>query len=128
MLGSCQRVKSAVSPHQKSLLYCAARGSFNIKKRKRTKRAIFSRMLQREVHYMEYEEAVSSQKSLTANINAYIMRNQEMIDHSDICVFYYNKGYLPLKSKPASKCLSDHQPKSGTAISFTYAAQKRRKS
>ncbi|MCH5157787.1 MAG: hypothetical protein J1F33_01195 [Clostridiales bacterium] len=75
---------------------------------------------------MDYEETICSQKSPTANKNAYIMRNQEMIDNSDVCVFYYNKDYLPPKQKPSNKYLPKHQPKSGTAIAYTYATQKKK--
>ena len=84
-------------------------------------------MVKREVHYMDYEETISSQKSLTANKNAYIMRNQEMIDNSDVCVFYYNESYLPPKRKSTSKFLPDYQPKSGTAITYTYAIRKKKR-
>lgn len=54
------------------------------------------------------------------------MRNQEMIENSDICVFYYNKDYLPPKRKAPNKLMPDYQPNSGTAIAYAYAVQKRK--
>lgn len=53
------------------------------------------------------------------------MRNQDMIDHSDVCVFYYNKDYLPPKRKQSSRNIVDYQPRSGTAVAFTYAQRKK---
>lgn len=87
----------------------------------------FSQMVKHEVHYADYEEAVNSQKAIKANKNAYIMRNQEMIDASDVCVFYYDKDYKPPIRKSTNKFLPDYQPKSGTAIAFAYAEQKKKR-
>ncbi len=86
----------------------------------------FAKTLKREIHFEDYEETVDSQKSRKANKNAYIMRNQEMIDNSDICVFYYNKDYLPPKRKRVKRDVSEYQPKSGTAIAFQYAKAKKK--
>ena len=87
---------------------------------------LFSRITKNDVHYTDYEEAVSSIKARNANKNAYVMRNQEMIDNSEVCVFYYNKEYLPPKRKATSKFLPDYQPKSGTAIAYAYAVKKKK--
>lgn len=87
---------------------------------------ILSRLLRNEVHYADYEEAVDCEKSYNANKNAYIMRNQEMIDCCDICVFYYNEQYLPPRRKQSKKDILGYQPKSGTAIAFAYAKRKRK--
>ena len=54
------------------------------------------------------------------------MRNQEMIDNSSVSVFYYNKDYLPPKRKAPNRFLPDYQPKSGTAIAYAYAVQKKK--
>ncbi|MCH5164079.1 MAG: DUF1273 family protein [Clostridiales bacterium] len=87
---------------------------------------LFSQIVKHTGHYADYEEAVSSQKSLKANKNTYIMRNQEMIDGSDVCVFYYNKDYLPPRRKQSKRSVFDYQPKSGTAIAVAYALQKKK--
>lgn len=88
---------------------------------------LFLKFAHKEVHYTDYEEAFDSEKSSRAGKNAYIMRNEEMIDRSDVCVFYYNKDYLPPKRKPTNKYLSVRQTKSGTAIAFAYATQKKKR-
>ena len=54
------------------------------------------------------------------------MHNQDMIDHSDVCVFYYNKDYLPNKRKQSLQSVVDYQPKSGTAVAFTYVKHKKK--
>lgn len=49
---------------------------------------LFSQIAKHEVHFADYEQSINSQKALNANKNVYIMRNQAMIDASDVCVFY----------------------------------------
>ena len=114
-------------PHLKRISYTAPHETaFTSKEERESCEKFFSQMTKREVHYTDYEEAVSSTKSIKANKNAYIMRNQEMIDNSDVCVFYYNKDYLPPRRKAQNKFLPDYQPKSGTAIAYAYAIQKKK--
>ena len=100
--------------------------AFTSKKERESCERLFSQIVKREVHYTNYEEAVRSEKPLNATENVYIMSNQEMIDNSDICVFCYNKDYLPPKRKAPNKSLPDCQPNSGTAIAYAYAVQKQK--
>ncbi len=114
-------------PHLKRISYNTPHElAFTSKEEREQCEKFFSQMLKHEVHYADYEEAVSSQKSLKANKNAYIMRNQEMIEGSDVCVFYYNKDYLPPLRKRSKRRVFENQPKSGTAIAFAYALQKKK--
>lgn len=87
---------------------------------------IYLTLVGREVQLTDYESAVNSQKSQNATEDTYIMRNQEMVDNSDVCVFYYDKDYLPPRRKRAKNVVSDYQPKSGTAIVFAYARRKKK--
>ena len=104
-------------PHIKRVCYTAPHEVvFTSKEEREQCEQFFSQMIKHEVHYTDYEEAINSQKAIKANKNAYIMRNQEMIDASDVCVFYYNKDYKPPIRKSSNKFLPDYQPKSGTAI------------
>ncbi len=80
----------------------------------------------KEEHFADYEHAVKSQRSINATTDTYVMRNQEMIDNSDVCIFYYNKDYLPPRRKQSKRHAFDYQPKSGTAVAFTYAKQKKK--
>ena len=113
-------------PNCKSKSIATHETAFTSKAERESCEQFFSRIAKCEVHYTDYEEAVSSTKSINANKNAYIMRNQEMIDNSDVCIFYYNKDYLPPKRKAPNKFLPDYQPKSGTAIAYAYAVQKKK--
>ncbi len=87
---------------------------------------LFTKFAHKEAHYADYEIAIDCEKSFRANKNAYIIRNQEMIDNSDVCVFYCRKNYLPPKRQQSKRQLCDYQPKSGTAIAFAYATQKKK--
>lgn len=100
--------------------------AFTSKEERENCEQLFSQMTKRDVHFADYEQSVNSQKASNANKNAYIMRNQAMIDASDVCVFYYNKDYLPPMRKSVIGYLPDYQPKSGTATAFAYATQKKK--
>lgn len=114
-------------PNIKRISYNAPHEAAITSKEERLKfEKFYSEMLKHEVHFADYDDAVNSQKSIKANKNAYIMRNQDMIDNSDVCVFYYNKDYLPPIRKSSNKFLPDYQPKSGTAIAYAYAVQKKK--
>ena len=57
---------------------------------------------------------------------AYVERNQIMIDHSDICVVYYNKDYQPPTGKNSRRDIAHYQSKSGTRIAYEYAQKKKK--
>ena len=58
-----------------------------------------------------YEKTYFAEKAHNANRLVYVKRNEELIDNSDICVFYYKYN----------------APHSGTAIAFDYAQKHRKK-
>ncbi len=114
-------------PHIKRICYTAPHEAALTSKEERQQcERFFSERLKHEVRFVDYEEAVHSQNALKANKNAYIARNRDMIDSSDICVFYYDKDYLPPKRKASNTFLPDYQSKSGTAIAFQYAVSKKK--
>lgn len=114
-------------PRLKRINYTAPHEvAFTSKEERECSEQFFSQMVGCKVHYTDYEETVSSQKALKANKNSYIMRNQEMIEGSDMCVFYYDKDYLPPKRKQSKRSVLDYQPKSGTAVAFAYATRKKK--
>ena len=114
-------------PNIKRVCYNAPHETaFTSKEERENCERLFSQMTKQKVHFTDYEQTVNPQKELKANKNAYIMRNQAMIDASDVCVFYYNKDYMPPMRKSANRYLPDYQPKSGTATAFAYATQKKK--
>ena len=46
-----------------------------------------------------------------------------MIKECDICVFYYNKNYMPPKRKSCNRAVSYYIPKSGTALAYDFAVR-----
>lgn len=126
----CHRVVTELQeqfPNLKRICYNTQHETVFISKEERKSyEQFFSHMVKHEVHFTDYEESVSSKISINANKNTYIMRNKEMIDNSDVCVFYFNKDYLPPKRKTSNKFLPDHQPKSGTSIAFAYAMRSKK--
>ena len=80
-------------------------------------------------HYKDYlldsyDDTIMPKRVENAGKASYVERNQEMIDASDFCVFYYNPSYLPPKRKYAKRDISDYQPKSGTRLAWDYANQR----
>ncbi len=63
----------------------------------------------------DFDGAKASERRLRAGRASYVERNEEMIADSDICVFFYREGTLPIA----------HQ-KSGTQIAFAYALAKKK--
>ena len=57
----------------------------------------------------------------------YVERNQAMIDNSDYCIFYYNENYKPKPRKQSKQDINYYQLKSGTALTYKYAKQKKKK-
>ena len=76
-----------------------------------------------EVRVREFEEIKKSDRVNSAGRAAYVERNQDMINASNYCVFFY----CPYKSKVRSKKLTQgvckYQTISGTALAFLYAIQ-----
>lgn len=68
-----------------------------------------------------YEESIFPNGVSGSGKASYVKRNAAMISESEVCVFYYNKGYLPPKRKHNKKCVDEYQPKSGTALAYKYA-------
>ena len=77
----------------------------------------------RDVYVREVEEIKKPDRVNSAGRAAYVERNQDMINASNYCVFFY----CPYKSKVRSKKLTQgvckHQTISGTALAFLYAIQ-----
>ena len=114
-------------PHIKRVSYVTPHETAVTSKEQRMRlEQIYAGLAGSEVRLRDYESAVNSQKSQNATKNAYIMRNQEMIDNSDVCVFYYDKNYLPPKRKLSERQVAFYQPQSGTSVAFAYATAKRK--
>ncbi|MDO5477841.1 MAG: hypothetical protein Q4G23_01610 [Clostridia bacterium] len=74
-----------------------------------------------------YEDTYFPEQIENSGRASYVKRNREMIDNSDYCVIYYDKSYVPPKSKNNRQDLLCNKTKSGTAIAYDYAAKKGKK-
>ena len=90
-------------------------------------RSHFSYVSQSYIDYLlkSYEDTYIPQRVEIASIASYVERNQEMINSSDFCVFYYDKDYAPPMRKHSRHSLY-YQPKSGTRLAYEYAIQKKK--
>ena len=73
-----------------------------------------------------YEKTICPKGVGSSGRASYVERNRAMIDGSDICIFYYDKNYLPTRRKNGQQDLIDYQPKSGTAAAYDYALKKKK--
>lgn len=63
-----------------------------------------------------YEGTYYPQNVLDSGRAAYIKRNEEMIQKSDFCVFYYNETFLPSIRKSGTKIALDYAARKGKEI------------
>ena len=73
----------------------------------------------------DFEDAYMPERIENAGVARYVECNQEMIDGSDYCVFYYDENYKPPRRKYSKRSVGDYQPKSGTKVAFDYANQRK---
>ena len=72
----------------------------------------------------DFEDTYMPEKIENAGAARYVERNQEMINVSDYCVFYYNEEYKPPMRKQSKRSLTSYQPNSGTKRAYEYAIRK----
>ncbi len=74
----------------------------------------------------DFEDTYMPERIENAGVTRYVERNQEMIDGSNYCIFYYNEDYKPQRRKYSKHSVGNYQPKSGTRLAFDYANQRKR--
>lgn len=97
-----------------------------MKDEKEERERIARAVTKRDIKYKDYDGVRQSERIYNAGKASYVERNQDMINESAYCVFYYNPYYLPPKRKQSKRSLGEYQPKSGTGIAFNYAYQRKR--
>ena len=115
-----------VYPHIRRIAYTCRHEYAVMKKDKAEKEQILSSLLQRPVNIQDYDGEYEHPTKYTSGRASYVARNQAMINHSDFCIFYFNETYLPPQRKYSNRFLTDYQPKSGAAIAYKYAVQKKK--
>lgn len=74
----------------------------------------------------DFEDTYMPECIENAGVARYVERNQEMINASDYCIFYYDPQYQPPKRKYSKHGVGEYQPKSGTKVAFDYANRRKR--
>ena len=87
---------------------------------------ILSKQENKEINILGVEEEYDHAKKYISGRASYIIRNQAIIDASDICIFYYDDTYRPPLRKRSKNSISKYQPNSGTALSYKYALSKKK--
>ena len=87
---------------------------------------IYSHFRKEKVTLLGVEEEVEHKTKYTSGRASYVERNQAMINDSDFCVFYYDENYQPEIRKYSKRSIGYYQPKSGTALAYAYAKQKKK--
>ena len=114
------------NPQIKRIMYTCRSEYACMKEEKEERERIARTVTKRHITYKDYDGSIMSDRLWSAGKASYVERNQDMINASDYCVFYYDLQYRPPKRK-YSKCdISEYQPKSGTQLAFDYAYQRRR--
>ena len=80
----------------------------------------------RKIKIEDYDGEEQSERIKRAGKASYIERNEDMINASDYCVFYYNAYYLPPKRKKSKASVNEYQPPSGTSLALDYALRRKR--
>ncbi len=87
---------------------------------------VFERLEKEKIKLLCFEEKVEINKNIAFGKASYIERNKEMINNSDYCVFYFDKNYEPKSKKYSKQNVFNYTPKSGTALAYFYAKQKKK--
>lgn len=97
-----------------------------MKEEKEERERIARAVIKRDIKYKDYDGAMMSDRLWSAGKASYVERNQDMINESDYCVFYYNPEHQPPRRKYSKRPVGDYQPKSGTKVDFDYANQRKK--
>ena len=69
------------------------RSEYAVKKDEREERARIARAVtKRDIKYKNYDGSMMSDRLWSAGKASYVERNQDMIDASDYCIFYYSRS------------------------------------
>ncbi len=120
------QLQASTYPYIKMIAYdCKSEASCLAEEVEEVER-IYSTMLKKDMRFKYFDEVVKCEKSYSAGSKAYIIRNQQIIDESDICLFYYNELYKPEKRRYSKREYFLYQPRSGTSVAYEYARQKKK--
>lgn len=92
------------------IMYCCRSESACMESERASTNAFFSRMFDKRIELLGFEEERRYPSYLTAGRASYVERNKAMINDSNYCIFYYCDEYAPSGGG-----------NSGTRIAYRYA-------
>ena len=113
-------------PSIRRIAYTCSSESCILESERKKWEKIYSNTYKREIHLLGVEGEVEHKTKYTAGRASYVERNQAMINDSDYCVFYYDETYKPEIRRYSQRSIGYYQPKSGTALAYAYARQKKK--
>lgn len=113
-------------PHIIRVGYNCKSECFTLEKNRELQEKLLNSATKQKLKILCVDEEVDNPKLWNAGKASYLERNQNMIDESDYCIFYYNENYKPQTRKKSKKSISEYQPNSGTALAYKYATRKRK--
>ncbi|MEG1751803.1 MAG: SLOG family protein [Clostridia bacterium] len=113
-------------PHIKRISYTCRSECATLEKEKKYLEEIYSTFHKQKVTLLGFEKEHEHKTKWNSGRASYVKRNQAMIDDSDYCIFYYDENYKPEMRKYSKQSFCNYQPKSGTALAYKYAKQKKK--
>lgn len=113
-------------PNIKRIAYTCKSETCLLENERHNNKQIYYQLKQEYNPLLEVDEEKEYKTKYTSGKASYIERNQEMINDSDYCIFFYDDNYLPEIRKYSKHSIGYYQPKSGTELAYTYAKQKKK--
>lgn len=113
-------------PNIKRLSYTCRSETCTLESERAHWEEVYSYFRKEKVTLLGVEEEIEHKTKYTSSRVSYVERNQAMINDSDYCIFYYDENYQPEMRKRSKRCIGCYKPKSGTALAYTYAKQKKK--
>ena len=113
-------------PHIKRIAYTCKSEVCVLESERVRLESIYSNLQKQEVHLLGVDKECEHKTKYVAGRSSYIQRNYEMINDSDYSVFYYDEKYEPDMRKYSKRSIGYYQPKSGTALAYFYAKEKKK--
>lgn len=110
----------------KRIAYTCKNENCILEKERKKWEELYSRFEAQEVELLGFEEEFEHKTKFISGRASYVERNQAMINNSNYCIFYYDENYQPEVRKYSQRDVFYYQPKSGTAIAYKYAKQKKK--
>ena len=113
-------------PNIKRVSYTCRNETCVLESKREELEKIYSKVRKTEVHLLGVESEYEHKTKYVSGKASYVERNQAMINDSDFCIFYYDEDYQPKLRKQSKSSMICYQPKSGTALAYAYAKQKKK--